>query len=253
MNRLIKTFLLFTVSLNLISCNQTFEQKYPKTVLFEDGFWNVESRYEVDVDSFEEYPKRIQDLAKEYLIGKIGEIKFNESKFSYGYIASNKTINNKYRKNEMTELLYGEDSTKNKELDTKYNYPVYSIGFEFEDLKKGIEKYTLNFIMDNKGKVLMNISFPKINLNSDNINFVPIDSIHKILSKRNITSEKLQLDLRYNRKEESIFYYARTLIKDGSILGPSCFPQYQEHFKVNAITGVIIEYNIENRIEYYNN
>jgi hypothetical protein len=253
MNRLIKIFLLFTISLNLISCNKMFEQKYPETVIFEDGFWAVESKYEVDINSFEEYPKRIQNLAKKYLIGKIGENKFEESKFSYGYIASNKSINEKYRKNEMTELLYGKESIENAELDSKYNYPVYSIGFEMYDLKKGIEKYDLNFIMDNNGKILKRVNFPKIDLRSDIVNFIPIDSIHQILSRKKISRKKLELELRYNKKEESVFYYARTLIKNGSIAGPSCFPQKKEHFRVNAITGEIIEYNIESSNEYYSN
>jgi hypothetical protein len=249
MNRLFRIFLLLIISLNFISCNEN----YPKIVSFEDGFWSTNSRYDVDVNNFDKYPLRIQNLARKYLIEKIGKSSFEKSKFNYGYISSNKSFNESERKNEMVSILYGEDSKENTELDTKYDYPVYSIGFELSDLKKGIEKYTLNFIMDNNGKILSNISFPKINLNSESLNFVPIDSIHKILSQRKISSKKLQLDLRFMRKENSIFYYARTLIRTGSIFGPSCFPEYKEHFKVNALTGEIVEYKIENRIEYYNN
>jgi hypothetical protein len=205
------------------------------------------------VNNFDKYPVRIQNLARKYLIEKIGKSSFEKSKFSYGYISSNKSFNKNERKNEMVSILYGEDSKENNELDTKYDYPVYSIGFELSNLKKGIEKYTLNFIMDNNGKILMNISFPKINLNSESLNFLPIDSIHKILSQRKISSRKLELDLRFDRKKQTTFYYARTFIRGGSIAGPSCFPEYQEHFKVNAITGEIVEYNSDNRIEYYNN
>ncbi|MEE9429711.1 MAG: hypothetical protein V3V16_01645 [Melioribacteraceae bacterium] len=249
MNRIIKVFLLLIISLNLISCSEN----YPKTVSQIDGFWSTNSRYEIDINNFNEFPEEIQDFTKQYLTRKIGKLNLDKSRFSYGYIASNKPINNKSKKNEIVALLYGEDSKENKELDTKYNYPVYSIGFEYSDLTKGIEKYDLTFIVDNNGKILKNISFPKVDLKSNNLNFIPLDSIHKILSERKISSRKLELDLRFDRKKQTTFYYARTFIRGGSIAGPSCFPEYQEHFKVNAITGEIIEYNSDDRIEYYNN
>ena len=36
-----------------------------------------------------------------------------------------------------------------------------------------------------------------------------------------------------------------THIRSGSILGPSCLTLEHPHFKMNAITGEIIEFNIE--------
>jgi hypothetical protein len=80
---------------------------------------------------------------------------------------------------------------------------------------------------------------------------VPVDSIHKILSKRKITSKNLDLDLIFHRNDKSLYYYARTLIRAGSIAGPSCFPQYQEHFRLNALTGDIMRIDNENWKEYF--
>ena len=251
MNRIIKIFLLLIISLNLISCDEKFEENYPKTVSQLDGFWSTNSRYEIDINDFNEFPERIQSLAKNYLIGKMGKQRFSESNYTYGYIASNKPINNKNNENEIVALLNGEDSKENNELDTKYNYPVYSIGFEYSDLTKGIKKYDLTLIVDNNGEILKHANFPKTDLK--NLNFVSIDSVHRVLSKRKITSKKLELDLRFNRKDKSLFYYARTLVRAGSVAGPSCFPEYQEHFKVNALTGEIVEFDNENWTEYYNN
>ena len=237
--------------MNLISCNEKFEENYPKTVSQLDGFWSTNSRYEIDINDFNEFPERIQNLAENYLTEKMGKQRFSKSNYTYGYIASNKQLNDKNNENEIVALLYGEDSKENKELDTKYNYPVYSIGFEYSDLTKGIKKYDLTLIIDNNGKILKHVNFPITDL--ENLNFVPIDSIHRILLKRKISSKKLELDLRFGRKDKSLFYYARTLIRAGSIAGPSCFPEYQNHFKVNALTGEIVEFNNENSIEYFNN
>lgn len=249
MSRIIKVFLPLIIILNLISCNEN----YPKTVSHIDGFWSTNSRYEIEINNFNEFPEEIQSFTEQYLIEKIGKPNFYKSDFSYGYIASNKPIYNESKMNKIVTLLHGEDSKENKDLDSKYNYPVYSIGFIYSDLSMGIEKYDLTFMVDNNGKILKDIAFPKVDLKSNNRNLIPIDSIHKILSDRKISSRKLELDLRFDRKNKTTFYYARTLIRSGSIIGPSCFPEYQEHFKVNALTGEIIEYNTDNRIEYYNN
>ena len=247
MYRLFIIFLLLIIGLNTISCNEN----YPETVAHVDGFWSTNSRYEIEVNDFNQFPDTIQKFAKNYLIEKIGKQKFEKSKFTYGYIASNKPLSNGNRNDAIIDSLLGKDFKENERLDEKYNYPVYSVGFEYSDLSKGIEKYDLNFIIDKSGKVLKHIDFPRIE--PENINFVPMDSIHKILSKRKIKSKNLELHLQFDRNEESLFYYARTLVRPGSILGPSCFPEYQEHFKVNAITGKIVEFDPKRITEYYDN
>ena len=247
MNRIIKVFLLLLISLNLISCNED----YPKTVSNLNGFWSIDSRYEIKINNFNQFPDTIKDLAEKHIIKKIGKQRIQEIKYVNGYISSDKPLTDKEKKQyTTTDLLYGEDSKESKEQDSKYNYPVYSIGFEYSDIKKGIEKFDLTLMIDNKGEIIKPIDFP--NLNSINQRFVSIDSIHKILFDKKISSRELKIDLRFDRKNENLYYYTRTLIRKGSILGPSCFPEYEEHFKVNAVTGELIEYNSENSIEYHN-
>ncbi len=251
MNRFIKIILVLIIILNLNSCKGKFDDNYPKTVSQLDGFWSTNSLYEIEIDNFNKFPDTIQYLTKNYLTERIGNKKFEKSKFTYGYIASNEPLNDSSKANFIDTLLYEKDSEKNKGLDTKYNYPVYSIGYEYSDLKIGIEKFDLALIIDNNGKILKHINFPK--LNSVDQNFIPLDSIHNILAKRKISSRNLKLVLRFDKKSQKTFYYARTFIKKGSITGPSCFPEHKEHFKINAITGKIEEFNSKNTTEYFDN
>ena len=247
MNRLSKIILLVFITFNLISCNEN----YPKRVSQHDGCWNINSRYEIATGNFNEYPKRIQQFSKNYLINNIGPTKFAQSTFTNGYIFSDKPITFENDKNEILALLNGEKSKELKALDNLYDYPVYCIGFEYVDLKKGIEKIDLNFTIDTNGNIIQHIAFPKINPEEQDI--IPIDSIHSILLKRKISSRKLEIDLRYNREKQASFYHVRTFIRSGSIFGPSCFPEYHRHFKVNAVTAEIIEFDPDNPKDYYDN
>ncbi len=232
----------------MISCEEKFEENYPKTVSQLDGFISISNHHEVDIDSFNKFPERIKKTAKNYLINKIGKTKFDLSKYTYGYIEYNHSLNEKDKANNQD---YGKRSQE--KWWSKYKYPFYNIGFEFSDLSNGIEKYDINLKMDDNGEIIQHINFPKIDTEPDSLNFVSVNTIHQILSKRRISSKNLELDLRFNRKDKSLFYYARTLIRAGSIAGPSCFPEYQEHFKVNAISGEIVEFDNDNWTEYYNN
>ncbi len=236
----------------LISCiDDKYEENYPQTVSLTDWCGSIKSRYEIKTNNIEEFPEQVQDSARKYLFGKIGKPFLDKTVFSYGYIFSNEPLDSRSEKNEHFAMIYGEGSKEDRELDSKTNYPIYCFAFEYSDLDKGIEKYDLIFSIDNNGKIIKHIAFP--NIESESINFIPVDSIHKILSNRKITSKNLDLDLRFNRNDKSLYYYARTLISTGSIAGPSCFPQYQEHFRLNALTSEIMRINSDNVSEYFGN
>jgi hypothetical protein len=159
MNRHIKIFFLLIICLNLISCNEKHEENYPQTVSQMDDCGNIKSRFEIEISYLEEFPEYLQDSAKNYLIGKIGKPFFDQTVFNYGYIFSNQPINTKSKKNDYFDIIYGEGSKEDRELDFKTNYPFYCFSFEFSDLSKGIEKYDLNFVIDNNGKFIKHIAF----------------------------------------------------------------------------------------------
>ncbi len=234
---LTKIISLIFLCLNLVSCDKYAQNDYPQTVSKDDGFQEINSRYEKEVTDLNGFPNRIQNLAKKYLTKNIGNSLFKNSKFTYGYISSNKILDSFKTKNHSERILYGD----NYKIDTTYNYPVFSFAFQLSLLKKGIKKYDLNFIMDNDGNILKEIEFPKLNFENNTLNIIPIDSIHRILISNKIPSKKLHLDLKFDRNEESLFYQASTLIRKGSFTGPSCLPEYKYHFKVNALTGEISE------------
>ena len=251
MNHSLKIIVLLFIYFIFSSCNQKLEQDYPKTISYSDGLWSTGSIYEKNIDNFEDYPDSIQELINNYLIKEIGLPNFKKSMFNYGYIASNTIINDIDEVDKTIASLLDQDSKRIEELETKYSYPVYGVGFRFSDIKKGIEKYDLTFMMDSKGEILKTIMIPKNNdLKPERLNFIALDSIHKILSERKVSSNKLILELRFDSKRQSLFYYASTLISKGSILGPSCLPEYQNHFKVNAISGEIVAFETNNYEEY---
>lgn len=250
MNHYLKIILLLYVSLIFNSCNQKLEQDYPKTVSYSDELWSTNSLYEKNIDSFEQYPDNIQKLVNNYLTQEIGLLNLKKSRFNYGYIASNRIIKGADAEDEIMASIFNKDSEEIKELEAKYNYPVYGIAFEFSDAKRGIKKYDLTFVIDSQGKIIKNITVPKVNLNTERLKFMTVDSIHKILSERNISSKKLNLLLRFDDKNETLFYYVSTLISKGSITGPSCLPESKKHFKLNAVSGEIVEFDLNN-LEYY--
>lgn len=253
MSRFIKIIVLLIISLDFISCNEKnarYEENYPKTVSQLDGFISINYHRKTDIDSFNKFPKRIKKLASNYLINKIGKKRFDSSTYTWGYIAYNEETDSLNKKNNQYYVLNSQEKEK---WWSKYKYPFYNIGFEFSDLSNGIAKYDVNLKIDDSGEIIQDISFPKIDIEPDNLNFISIDSIHKMLSERKISSQNLELDLGFNKGKQILFYYARTLIRGGSIAGPSCMPLYQEHFKVNVVTGEIVEYDFNNVGDYYSN
>jgi hypothetical protein len=97
-------------------------------------------------------------------------------------------------------------------------------------------------MIDKNGIPIEDIDFPKAEFVNK---IIPIDSVHSELIRRKISYKKLNINLWFDKKTKSLFWGTNTLISKGSILGPSCFPKVKHHFKMNAISGKIIEYNSE--------
>ena len=103
-------------------------------------------------------------------------------------------------------------------------------------------------MLDRNGKLIKDIDFPKAEF-ADRI--IPIDSVHSELIRRKIPYDKLNIHLWFDKRTESFIWSTNTLIREGSIMGPSCFPEVNYHFKMNANNGEITEFNFEKREDYF--
>ncbi|CAM1363307.1 hypothetical protein [Tenacibaculum xiamenense] len=239
-------YLVFIIS--FISCDKYSREKYPQKVSKRESYKHINSCYSEEFNNLSEIPDNIQHKINKFLIKRLEVDNFKKLNFKTGFILSNapiKIITNE-KKESITDLL-GQDMNK-EDCDTILNFPIYSVYYELEKLKLGIEKMGFNLMVDKNGKCIKDIDFPKVNFAN---NIIPIDSVHSELIRRKISPKKLHIDFWFDNRKDTFFWATSTVISEGSILGSSCFPNVQYHFKMNAKSGEITEYNFEKREDYF--
>ena len=185
-----------------------------------NGILFVGSYKNESIKNLNQVPNNIHIAINSYLNKKVGEKYFKELEFNFGTIYTN----------------------GNSECYKTYNYPIYSLGYKLNFKELGLNNFPLFFIIDNKGKIIDQAIFPKIDEGNEKRNFVSLDSIYSLVEKKNIASEKLNIEFNYNKQNKTYLWTVKTYI-NGGIAGPSCTPEYEYHFNINALSGELFEYN----------
>jgi len=242
----ILSFLLLIIL--LASCDKYSREKYPQLASKTESYKYINSCYSAEFESLDKIPTEMQDKLISYLKSRLGNNNFQKLEFDNGYVLSDKPIEIERTENESAILaLLGQDKEKT-DCDSILDFPIYSVVYKLRMPEIGIEKIGLNLMLDKNGKLIKDIDFPKAEF-ADKI--IPIDSIHSELIRRKIPYKKLNIDLWFDKRNESFIWSTSTLIREGSIMGPSCFPEVNYHFKMNANNGKITEYNFEKREGYF--
>ena len=237
MRNLINILILFSF---ILSCNSYSKDDYPKLGIIKTGtYHHIESCYFIETDDFNVFPENIRDSIENFYQKRIGLEYFKKLKFDFGYINSDKPIQPS-KESEIDSLLF-DYWEKPKICDSTYLYPVYTTAFNIEYPEIGIEKLAVNLVMDSNGNIIKDFQYPNFGNAADEKKIIPIDSVNSILVKRRIPSKKLYIDIRYNEKANSLYWFPNTLVRPGSIAGPSCFPEVEYHFFMDMFTGEIIE------------
>ena len=246
----INSALFFLVFSALLSCNQYSRTDYPQSVNSSPNYLHINSYHQLEVENLEIIPQHIQNKMTQLLKNRLGEERFSKLTYKSTDIWSDKPIPRGPAKSLTEVLLYGDDTltrVSGEGIDSIYNYPLYANNYQFSLPEKGIDTLHMNLILDVDGDIIKDIAYPKNGFE----NFIPIDSIHSELIRRKIPSDKLKIYLSYSEKTNSYIWSTSSLIRSGSIFGSSCFPEIEQHFKMNAFTGVITEFNSENYEEYF--
>jgi len=238
---IILTFCLFA------SCNKYARKNYPKLATKSESYQYVNSCFSADFDDLNKLPETAKRNVETFYKNRLGNEYFKRLEFKSGYVLSDKPIEIERTENEKSILaLLGQQKEK-AECDTILSFPIYSVVYNLKIPEVGIGTVGLNLMMDSNGEIIKDVEFPK----SDFLNIIPIDSVHSELIRRKIPSEKLNIDLWFDKKNKSFVWSTNTLIREGSIFGPSCFPEVEYHFKMDAGTGKIANYEYENNTEYF--
>tara|TARA_R110002126_G_scaffold291326_1_gene451692 strand:- start:867 stop:1640 length:774 start_codon:yes stop_codon:yes gene_type:complete len=234
----------------LASCDKYSREKYPKLISKTASYQEVNSCYSTEFENLNKIPTEIQNKISKYLKNRLRNENYKKLEFENGYVLSDKPIKIEKTDNEKAILaLLGQEKEIGKtDCDTILAFPIYSVVYQFKKPEIGIEKAGINLIIDKNGNVIKDIDFPKAEF-IDKI--IPIDSVHSELIRRKIPYKKLNIHLWFDKRTESFVWSTNTLIREGSIMGPSCFPEVKYHFKMNAKNGKITEYNFEKREEYF--
>lgn len=233
------TILLFTFL--LISCKDFSAENYPKLASKTGTYQHINSCYFMQSEDLNLFPKNIKDSIEIYYEKRIGKEYSKRLKFDFGYIYSDQPIRDLRNKTLIDSIFDYEERIK--KCDTTYNYPVYTSAYNLVMEEIGIKKLGLNLVIDSKGKIIKDFQFPHFKKNINELKIIPIDSVNSILIERNISTKKLLVDIDYNEENQSLYWFPQTIISPGSITGPSCFPEIEYHFRMNMITGEIIEIN----------
>ncbi|MBA6316910.1 hypothetical protein FLV31_19235 [Cellulophaga baltica] len=230
------------------SCDKYSREKYPQLASKTESYKYVNSCHSAEFESLDKLPTEMQNKLTSFLKSRLGKNSFQKLEFDNGYVLSDKPIEIERTENESSILaLLGQDKEKT-DCDSIIDFPIYSVIYQLKIPEIGIEKIGLNLMLDNKGKVIKDIDFPKAEF-ADRI--ISIDSVHSELIRRKIPYKKVNIELWFDKRTESFIWSTNTLIREGSIAGPSCFPEVQYHFKMNATNGIITEYDFEKREEYF--
>ena len=232
---------IFPFSLSLNFFKDYSIENYPKLVSKTGTYEHIESCYFMKSGDVNLFPKNIKDSIDLYYEKRIGKEYSKRLKFDFGYIYSDKPIQDLRNKTLIDSIFDYEERSKN--CDTTYNYPVYTSAYSLVMEEIGIEKLGLNLVIDSNGKIIKDFQFPHFKENINELKIIPIDSVNSILRERKIPTEKLFMDIDFDEENQSLYWLPQTIISPGSIAGPSCFPEIEYHFWMNMITGEIIEIN----------
>ena len=200
----------------LVSCNRS----YQNDISYYDGILFTGNCTEKTFTNTNELEVEIKSKIEQYVKNKIGNKYFAELEFENGKILTN----------------------ENKNCSYDFNYPLYSITYNLNFKKSGLRKFSIAFLMDKTGKVIDQLEFPKMKLNSEKLNLIPLKEIHKILGKRNIPTEKLSIEFLFDKKKNTFYWSTKSLVSGGMETKDGCSITYKKHFKVNAISGKITNY-----------
>lgn len=208
----------------------------------------MNSCFSADFGDLNKLPDDTRRNIENFFKKRLGSDYYERLEFKSGYVISDKPIEIERTKNEKSVLaLLGQDKEKT-DCDTILSFPIYSVAYELEIPEIGIGKVGLNLMIDKNYNVIKEVEFPQAEFTGK---IIPIDSVHSELIRRKIPTEKLNIDLWYNKRSQSFVWSTSTLIREGSIFGPSCFPEMQYHFKMDAATGKITDYEYRNNSEYF--
>lgn len=239
---IVLTFCLFA------SCNKYARKNYPKLATKTENYQYVNSCFTAEVDDINNLPISARNNVQKFLKNRLGEKYYDRLNFEIGYVLSDKPIEIERSESEKSILvLLGQQKDKT-ECDTVLAFPVYSVVYKLKITEIGIDNVGLNLMLDKNGDLLKDIEFPKVEF-VDKI--IPIDSVHSELIRRQIPSKKSIIHLWFDKKNKSFVWSTSTLIREGSIFGPSCFPEVDYHFKMDAETGKITEYDYDKNTEYF--
>tara|TARA_R110002050_G_scaffold173887_1_gene306759 strand:- start:170 stop:922 length:753 start_codon:yes stop_codon:yes gene_type:complete len=243
------TIIISLFLLLLISCKEYSAENYPKLASKTGTYEHIESCYFMQSGDLNLFPKNIKDSIELYYEKRIGEEYSKRLKFDFGYIYSDKPIQDLRNKTLIDSIFDYEERLKN--CDTTYSYPVYTSAYNLVMEEIGIKKLGLNLVIDSKGKIIKDFQFPHFKQSINELKIIPIDSVNSILQQRKISTDKLYMAIDYDDQKQSLFWFPQTIISPGSIAGPSCFPEIEYHFWMNMITGEIIE--IDKKIKTFYN
>ncbi|WP_282163029.1 hypothetical protein [Ulvibacterium marinum] len=221
-----------------ISCNQ-FGNSYPKYVSISESYKPIEYCNSKEIDDLNDLPIKTQEFIKSHLIQKLGTHYFNELKVTNVEVFSDIVLEHFESLND----LVGKDNVTGN-CSEDYDYPVYTITYNFDLKELGIQKIGLNLILDKNNKIIKDIEHEKDEF--ENIKY-SIDSVQSQLKQQNISHQNLKIYLGFDDESKTFTWNTYTVISEGSIAGPSCFPEYKYHFKMDSKTGKITKISNENR------
>lgn len=230
------------------SCDKYSREKYPQFASKTESYKYVNSCYSAEFDNPNNIPTDMQNKLSHYLKNRLGKNYFQNLIFKNGYVLSDKPIEIERTKSDSEILALLGQYKEKSDCDTIIDFPVYSIVYELKLPEIGIEKIGLNLMLDKNGKPIKDIDFPNAEFAN---NIIPIDSVHSELIRRKIPYEKLNIDLWFDKRNESFVWSTNTLIQEGSIMGPSCFPEKEYHFKMNANNGEVTEFDNRQTNDYF--
>jgi len=235
------TFFLF------VSCDKYAREDYPELVSKSENYQHVNSCFSEGFDDLNKLPSKAKSNIEHYLKNRLSKKYYERLEFNSGYVLSDKPIEIERSDSDHTILALLGENRQQADCDTLLSFPIYAAVYELKIPEIGIESIRMNLMLDSNGNLIKDIEFPETAIAH---NLIPIDSIHSELIRRNIPSKKLYIDLWFSKKNKSLFWSTFTLIQEGSIFGPSCFPEVEYHFKMDAFTGEIINYEFETYAEY---
>ncbi|GAK91818.1 hypothetical protein JCM19297_2 [Nonlabens ulvanivorans] len=246
--RNIKILAIILILCFFASCNKYARENYPNLASKTESYQYVNSCFSEEVDDINNLPILAKNNIQDFFKNRLTKKYYDRLEFKIGYVLSDKPIEIERSESEKSILaLLGQNKEK-AECDTILAFPIYSVIYELKIPEIGIENVGLNLMLNKNGDLIKDIDFPK----SDFANMIlPIDSVHSELIRRKIPSKKLNIDLLFDKKNQSFVWSANTLIREGSIFGPSCFPEVEYHFKMNAETGKITNFDYEKITEYF--